>query len=90
MLAKLAKTILRSKQLVIFIFYRGIERGYNQEQRAKMKEQSFLVASFRGSRATVGISYPKRQSEGAERPWESHTETTQEIATSLTALAMTA
>ena len=32
----------------------------------------------------------KRHSEGAERPWESHTETTQEIATSLTALAMTA
>ena len=32
----------------------------------------------------------KRHSEGAERPWESHTETTKEIATSLTALAMTA
>ncbi len=31
----------------------------------------------------------KRHSEGAERPWESHT-ATQEIATSLTALAMTA
>ena len=28
-----------------------------KEQRAEMEEQSFLVASFRGSIATVGISY---------------------------------
>lgn len=29
MLAKIAKTILWSKQLVIFIFYRGIRGGNN-------------------------------------------------------------
>ena len=49
-----------------------------------------FFASLVGALRVMGMDgTEERHSEGAERPWESHAETTQKIATSLTALAMT-